>query len=150
MQNYFYDIIPEEIREVITEMVEEIIFEEQELQDQEDLDADIDKVTKLIHQLNFLNVKQLTEYCDTLKIKKSRNSVSNAYIKRRLIVDAEIKNYKYPNVVYTSGLPKILFTRTKKLLDCQDYYDLVQKGEASWTSPDFYANKRDWKYDNTF
>ena len=109
MQNYFYDIIPEEIREVITEMVEEIIFEEQELQEQEDLDADID-----------------------------------------LIVDAEIKNYKYPNVVYTSGLPKILFTRTKKLLDCQDYYDLVQKGEASWTSPDFYANKRDWKYDNTF
>ena len=131
-------------------MVEEIIFEEQELQDQEDLDTDIDKVTKLIHQLNFLNVKQLTEYCDTLKIKKSRNGVSNAYIKRRLIVDAEIKNYNYPNVAYTSGLPKVLHTRTKKLLDSQEYGNYVDAGVLSWSSPDFRANERRWKYANTY
>ena len=150
MQNYYYDIIPEEIRELITEMVEEIIFEEQELQDQEDLDTDIGNCEKLIYQLNFLTVKELTEYCDTLKIKKSRNGVSNAFVKRWLILEAEVKNYKYPGVITMSGLPKILSTRTKKLFNPQDYYDLVKKGEASWSSPDFRANERDWKYANTY
>ena len=134
MQNYYYDIIPEEIRELITEMVEEIIFEEQELQDQEDLDTDIDKVEQLIYQLNFLTVKELTEYCDTLKIKKSRNGVSNAFVKRWLILEAEVKNYKYPGVITMSGLPKILSTRTKKLFDSEIYGNYVNAGVLSWTN----------------
>ena len=134
MQNYYYDIIPEEIREVIEEMVEEIICEERDLQDQEDFDVELYKVEQLIYQLNFLNVKQLTEYCDNLKIKKSRNGVSNAYMKRHLIAEAELKNYKYPHVVTDSGLPKILHTRTKKLFNSQDYHHLVMEGVLSWTN----------------
>ena len=132
MQNYYYDIIPEEIRELIMEKVEEIIKED--LQDQEDFDTDIDNCEKLIYQLNFLTVKELTEYCDTLKIKKSRNGVSNAFVKRWLILEAEVKNYKYPGVITTSGLPKILSTRTKKLFNSQDYGNYVDAGVLSWTN----------------
>ena len=147
MQNYYYDIIPEEIRELITEMVEEIIFEEQELQDQEDLDTDIGNCEKLIYQLNFLTVKELTEYCDTLKIKKSRNGVSNAFVKRWLILEAEVKNYKYPGVITMSGMPKILHTRTKKLFDNEIYGNYVNAGVLSWTNMSndaYWVRLRGW------